>query len=46
MRLPGRRMNRNQIRSALGVACAPQVERAILPGPEDVFEAIRDIEAF
>ncbi len=28
------------------VAYAPQVERAILPEPEDVFNAIRDIEAF
>jgi 2-oxoisovalerate dehydrogenase E1 component len=28
------------------VAYAPQVERAILPEPEDVFNAIRDIKAF
>jgi len=28
------------------VAYAPQVERAILPEPEDVFKAIRDIKAF
>ena len=28
------------------VAYAPQVERAILPEPEDVFRAIQDIKAF
>jgi 2-oxoisovalerate dehydrogenase E1 component len=28
------------------VAYAPQVERAILPEPEDVFKAIRDVKAF
>jgi pyruvate/2-oxoglutarate/acetoin dehydrogenase E1 component len=28
------------------VAYAPQVERAILPVPEDVFKAIQNIKAF
>ena len=28
------------------VAWAPQVERAILPEPEDVFKVIQDIKAF